>query len=77
MQGKTPKRFREAIERARGQVETVMGVLERHSNEKDWNLGPEFTKASADLRTLLERNAVRQNTRWRWWVVSRWASQPS
>ena len=58
MQRKTPKRFREAIERARRQVETVIGVLERHSNERDWNLGPEFTKASEDLKALLERNAV-------------------
>ncbi len=58
MTSKTPKRFRQAIESARRQVDTVIGILERHSTEKDWNLGPEFTKASADLRTLLAQNVV-------------------
>ena len=45
MQIKTPKRFRQEIETARAQVETVIGVLARHSAERDRNLGPEFTKA--------------------------------
>lgn len=58
MSGKTPRRFRQAIESARRQVETVIGVFERHSTERDWNLGPEFTKASTDLKALLAQNIV-------------------
>ena len=58
MQIKTPKQFRQEIEKARTQVETVIGVLARHSAERDWNLGPEFTKATTDLKLLLDRNTV-------------------
>lgn len=58
MSAKTPKQFREAIRRAKGQVETVIGVLERHAEERDWGLGPDFKTAATALKDLLERNTV-------------------
>lgn len=58
MTKRTPRRFREAIESARRQVEIVVGVLERHSGESHWGVGSEFKKASSDLKGLLERNTV-------------------
>jgi GTPase SAR1 family protein len=58
MTKKTPRQFREAIEVARRQVETVIGVLDRHSSERNWGVGQEFGKASSDLKSLLARNTV-------------------
>lgn len=58
MPTKSPLRFRQDVDNARGRVSLLVGVLRENQKERRWRLGEECARAADGLSRLLEEHSV-------------------
>ncbi|WP_043342809.1 MIT C-terminal domain-containing protein [Belnapia moabensis] len=58
MTPKNPLRIRQDLEKARGRIDLLVGVLRENQRERRWRLGEECARAADGLARLLQENTI-------------------